>query len=128
MVNSSLLDPPSRGALSGAIAWLEAVALGSIATSIGIIAVAGIGFMMLTGRFRLGRGVSVVFGCFILFGAKAIASGILGLASSGVPEVPADTHSPVDPEPPAMTAPYPSPSSLPKALPYDPYAGASVRY
>jgi type IV secretory pathway VirB2 component (pilin) len=45
-----------------------------------VIAVAVVGFMMLTGRIEWRRGLTVVIGCFIIFGAVAIVSGIRSLA------------------------------------------------
>ena len=39
-------------------------------------AVAGVGFMMLTGRMNWRYGLTVILGCFILFGAGSIVAGI----------------------------------------------------
>ena len=41
---------------------------------------AAVGFLMLTGRIEWRRGLTVVIGCFIIFGAVAIVSGIRSLA------------------------------------------------
>lgn len=41
-----------------------------------MVAVASIGFLMLTGRIEPRRAGRVVLDCFILFGASAIAAGI----------------------------------------------------
>ncbi len=41
-----------------------------------MIAVAMIGFMMLTGRLNWRFGATVIVGCFVLFGAGSIVSGI----------------------------------------------------
>jgi len=38
--------------------------------------VAAVGLMMLTGRLNWRMGVTVILGCFILFGASAIVAGI----------------------------------------------------
>jgi type IV secretion system protein VirB2 len=54
--------------------------LGNVATAAAVIAVAVVGFMMLTGRIEWRRGLTVVIGCFIIFGAVAIVSGIRSLA------------------------------------------------
>ena len=40
------------------------------------IAIAAVGFMMLTGRLNWRYGATVILGCFILFGAGAIVAGI----------------------------------------------------
>jgi type IV secretory pathway VirB2 component (pilin) len=101
--------------------WLQGTLLGTIATAVAIIAVAATGMMMLTGRIDWRRGVSVVLGCFIIFGAPGIAAGILGLVNSRE-----DSYLPPEPAPlpPEPVSPKPQPVAAP--APYDPYAGASV--
>jgi len=47
-----------------------------------VIAVAMVGFMMLTGRMNWRFGATVIIGCFILFGAGTIVAGIQS-ASAG---------------------------------------------
>ena len=49
---------------------------GGIATAVAVIAVAFVGFMMLTGRMNWKHGITVIVGCFILFGAATIVGGI----------------------------------------------------
>ena len=56
--------------------------LGNVATAVAVMAVAAVGFMMLTGRMNWRFGATVILGCFILFGASAIVSGIQA-ASAG---------------------------------------------
>lgn len=106
--------------LVAAIAWLQDVLLGTVATSVAVIAVAAIGFGMLTGRINIRHGATVVLGCFILFGASTIVAG-LRYAASGAGG--SDTPLPMVATPPPP-APRPRPSMTP--VPYDPYAGASV--
>jgi type IV secretory pathway VirB2 component (pilin) len=114
------LDPPSLNAVTSAIGWLEGTLLGTIATTTGIIAIASVGLLMLTGRVDVRRAARVVFGCFIIFGASTIANGILGaLHGTGTasPEIAAVP-------PPSALA---QPPAYPKAnTPYDPYAGAAL--
>jgi type IV secretory pathway VirB2 component (pilin) len=43
--------------------------LGNVATAVAVMAVAAVGFMMLTGRMNWRFGATVIIGCFILFGA-----------------------------------------------------------
>jgi type IV secretion system protein VirB2 len=50
--------------------------LGTVATVAAVIAVAAVGFMMLTGRMNWRHGATVILGCFVLFGAGAIVAGI----------------------------------------------------
>ncbi len=85
MISPSLADPSGSSVLVAAVQWIEGVALGTIATGLALIAVTSIGFLMLNGRLPIRRGVTVIAGCFILFGAPAIANGILGAVQSGVP-------------------------------------------
>ena len=75
-------DPQGSGPILAAVEWLEGTLLGNVATTVAVIAVALVGFMMLTGRMNWRYGVSVILGCFILFGATAIVSGIQ-LAAGG---------------------------------------------
>lgn len=70
------LDPQGSGAILGAVNWVQGTLLGAVATSVAVIAVAAVGFMMLTGRMDWRRGAMVILGCFILFGAAAIVGGI----------------------------------------------------
>src|SRR5260221_11686546 len=114
-------DPSEPKAIAAALRWLEAVLLGSVAYTIAIIAVASIGLLLLAGRVDVRRAIQVVFGCFIVFGASTIASGIMGvLGSDG-----ASSGNAVPPPTPVTTVAPPTPAS---ALPgtYDPYAGAAV--
>lgn len=71
-------DPQGSGPIVSALAWLQSTLLGSIATTAAIIAVAAIGFMMLTGRLNWRFGATVVVGVFVIFGAGSIVTGIQG--------------------------------------------------
>lgn len=73
-------DPAGSGPLLGAISWLQGTLLGNVATAVAVIAVAAIGFMMLTGRMNWRYGATVVVGLFILFGAGSIVGGIRSVA------------------------------------------------
>lgn len=77
------LDPAGSGAISGALGWLQGTLLGTVATVAAVIAVAGVGFMTLTGRMNWRHAATVVLGCFILFGATAIVAGIRQSAAGG---------------------------------------------
>ncbi len=59
-----------------ALLWLQGTLMGNVATAIAVMAVAAVGLMMLTGRLNWRMGMTVIIGCFILFGAGAIVSGI----------------------------------------------------
>jgi type IV secretory pathway VirB2 component (pilin) len=69
-------DPSGSGPILRAVQWVQGSLLGNIATSVAVIAVAVVGFMMLTGRMNWRHGITVILGCFILFGATAIVAGI----------------------------------------------------
>lgn len=113
----SLADPIGSSPIADAAAWLQGTLLGTIATTVAVVAIASVGLMMLTGRVNLRRGATVVSGCFILFGATSIAAGIRS-AVSGLGGSETDAVQKVAESPPI---------AIPKRSPnYDPYAGASV--
>ena len=74
-------NPRGSGPIVSALSWLQGTLLGNVATSVAVIAVAMVGFMMLTGRLNWRVGATVIIGCFILFGSAAIVSGIQSTAS-----------------------------------------------
>lgn len=76
-------DPAGSGVLVSAVRWLEGTLLGTVATVVAVIAVATVGFLMLTGRINWRYGATVILGCFILFGAASIVAGIQSTASLG---------------------------------------------
>jgi type IV secretory pathway VirB2 component (pilin) len=76
-------DPKGSGPIVNALHWLQGTLLGNVATAVAVIAVAMVGFMMLTGRLNWRFGATVIIGCFILFGAGAIVSGIQASAGAG---------------------------------------------
>jgi type IV secretory pathway VirB2 component (pilin) len=43
-------DPAGSGPIIGAVEWLQGTLLGNVATAVAVIAVAAVGFMMLTGE------------------------------------------------------------------------------
>jgi type IV secretion system protein VirB2 len=115
---TSLTDPPAISAIAAATAWVSDLLFGPLATAIAIIAIAWIGFAMLSGRIDIRRGLAVVFGCFLLFGARGIAEGLRSAAvSENTPTIAAV------PPPPVFAKPAPS-AGVQSG--YDPYAGAAV--
>jgi type IV secretion system protein VirB2 len=79
----STLDPQGSGVIVSAVNWLQGTLLGTVATVVAVIAVASVGFMMLTGRINWRYGAVVILGCFILFGAASIVAGIRSAATLG---------------------------------------------
>lgn len=73
-------DPAGSGPIVAALGWLQGTLLGNVATAVAVMAVAAIGFMMLTGRLNWRFGATVIIGVFILFGAASIVAGIQGAA------------------------------------------------
>jgi type IV secretion system protein VirB2 len=73
-------SPAGSGPIVAAVNWVQGTLLGNIATAVAVIAVAIVGFMMLTGRMNWKHGITVILGCFILFGATVIVAGIQGAA------------------------------------------------
>ena len=76
-------DPAGSGPIVAALGWLQGTLLGNVATAVAVMAVAAVGFMMLTGRLNWRFGATVIVGCFVLFGAGAIVSGIQSAAGAG---------------------------------------------
>jgi type IV secretion system protein VirB2 len=79
----SYANPQGSGAIVGAVNWLQGTLLGTVATAVAVIAVASVGFLMLTGRMNWRYGATVILGCFILFGAASIVGGIQSTAAAG---------------------------------------------
>jgi type IV secretory pathway VirB2 component (pilin) len=120
-IPGSLADPPGASVLVAALWWLQGTLLGTLATTIAVIAIASLGLMMLAGRVNIRHGLTLVVGSFILFGASAIVAGIRSsLAGADLAAAP---HAP----PPAPAAPpLAPPAPPPPPANRDPYAGASV--
>jgi len=74
-------EPAGSSPINAALIWVQDTLLGNLATTAAVIAVAAVGFLMLTGRIEWKRGLVVVIGCFIIFGAAAIVGGIRSIAS-----------------------------------------------
>ena len=73
-------NPQGSSPIVAALAWLQGTLLGNVATAVAVIAVAMVGFMMLTGRMNWRFGATVIIGCFFLFGAGTIVAGIQSAA------------------------------------------------
>ena len=106
--------------LEMAAQWIQNVLLGHVGTTIAVLAVAITGLNMLWGRTSVREGVRILIGCFILFGASAIAQGLMSTVegSPGTITIP-PSQSPIA-APPVPTTQLP-PTSI---NPFDPYTGA----
>lgn len=113
-----LSGPSGSSALLDALQWVQGMLLGTLATTVAVIAVAWIGIGMLNGRINVQRGATVILGCFIVFGAPSIVSGLITAA-----ETIGAASEPIIASAPSVSSP---PAPLPTPTPHDPYAGASV--
>lgn len=104
-------------ALVSATSWFQTLLLGPVATIVAIMAVAVFGLFLFQGRLDWRGGLRTLFGCFLIFGAPAIAAGLLNV-SSAPSFVPAEAAHESEVVPPP-----PRPPEI-----YDPYAGAAVAY
>lgn len=111
-------DPASVNVIGAAVQWLDHLLLGSVATMIATVAIASVGFLLLTGRIDVRRGAQVIFGCFIIFGASTIAAGLMTAAAGTQP-----VHESL---PAIAPPPVPASATAQAATPYDPYAGAAL--
>ncbi len=118
VLQASLADAPPTGAISAAASWVSDLLFGPLATTIAVIAIAWVGFSMLSGRIEIRRGLAVVFGCFLLFGARGIADSLRFSAMNEGAPIAASV-----PPSPNFAKPQPA-ANTPNG--YDPYAGAAV--
>ncbi len=112
--------PGGSSAIVEASRWIDGILLGSLATSLAVIAIALLGFAMLMGRINVRRALSVILGCFLIFGARGIAE---GLRSFGVN----DPSPPITDGPPPLAYPNVSKAYKNNSNAFDPYAGATVK-
>ena len=70
--------PQGNDPVTSALLWMQGILLGPIATTLAVMAVAGIGFMMLTGRMNWRYGATVIIGVFIIFGAPRLVASLGG--------------------------------------------------
>lgn len=80
LAHAQVADPAGSGPIVAALGWLQGTLLGNVATAVAVMAVAAVGFMMLTGRMNWRFGATVIIGVFILFGAGTIVAGIQSAA------------------------------------------------
>ncbi len=73
-------DPAGSSPINNAFSWMQQTMLGTVATTVAVMAVAAVGFMMLTGRLNWRFGATVIIGVFIIFGAGSIVAGIQSAA------------------------------------------------
>ena len=113
----SLFAANTGPVLPAATEWVTGTLFGDVAIALCVIAVAFVGFMLMSGRLAIREGLRVAIGCFVLLGAPIIATGLRSAANDA-----AITGSPQELTIDATSSPPPLPAAS-----YDPYAGASLR-
>lgn len=73
----------SGSVLVSAVYWLLNLFINQLSQLLCTIAIAFVGFSMLSGRMNIKRGLSIIFGCFIIFSAREIADGLRMTATDG---------------------------------------------
>jgi type IV secretory pathway VirB2 component (pilin) len=117
----AVLEQPNGVPLVAAVRWLEGLLTGPIATAAAVIAVGALGAGMLTGRIDVARGVRIILGCFILFGAAALAQSVEVMTADNPAVVGSSSAADIAP---GLGGPAPARSLTAAAT--DPYAGASM--
>ena len=119
---------PSDSVLTAASDWLLDLLQGQAVTAIAVLAVAFLGFEMLSGRISLKNALRVVLGCFILLGSATIAQGFMD-AGRGALGGPVQVAPYVSPPAPASVPVYPTANAPPRTSgnPFDPYASTPPR-
>jgi type IV secretory pathway VirB2 component (pilin) len=110
--------PTSSSSIVASVTWIEHALLGTAATAIAVICIAGLGYTFLAGRIPVRRAVTVMIGCFILFGAPSIAAGLSALVTREPPPALMGSE-PVAPQ--FAVAPQTSSRTAPD--PFNPYPG-----
>ncbi|MDE1466111.1 TrbC/VirB2 family protein [Aurantiacibacter sp. D1-12] len=103
--------------VTSSIGWITDTLLGQLAVTLCVLAVAFVGFSMLTGRISLRRGAQVVLGCFLLLGSPLIAASMMGMLGPSEASQLGPTDTVVYEAQPR--------EPLPEAT-YNPYANASL--
>ena len=120
MAGDLFAPSPQGGSFAGASEWVLELLRGPLVTTLATLAVAFIGYEMLSGRISMRNALRVILGCFVLLGAPAIALGLMDAARDvGGPGQVAQVSPPSPVPPPAFVAP----TEPPGANPFDPYAG-----
>ena len=109
------------GSLEAAARWVIELLSGQLVMAIAVIAVAFLGYEMLSGRISFRRALRVVLGCFILLGSATIAQEIVGAGRGTIGETVRVV--------PSLSAPAPAPAYPPanpptrtSGNPFDPYS------
>jgi len=125
---NAFLNSPGQSAITSATSWLSSGLVASFTTTIAVIAIATMGLLLLFGRIDIRRAARLVVGCFIIFGASAIAQGIFaGLTGDRAGDI-AQVSTPPPAPPPAPVNPKPNASpATPGANPFDPYGSGSTQ-
>lgn len=119
MSQPSLFELSTSPPLTTSLNAVAGSMLIDVVTPLCVMAVAFLGFAMLSGRFEARRGFRVVLGCFVLLGAPSLAAGLFSVAFSNQEVAVAQ---------PVPQATQPSPRQELEPADNDPYAGASLSF
>lgn len=73
----SLFSPPTQSVFGGLSNWLDAQVIGELAIALCTVAVALVGFRMLSGHMSPRLGMRILLGVFLLLGAPVVAASIV---------------------------------------------------
>ncbi|MFL0357588.1 TrbC/VirB2 family protein [Erythrobacter sp. GH1-10] len=111
-----LFEPASGSGIGSSVDWLGGALFGEVAVVLCVLAVAFVGFLLLTGRLAVREGARVMMGCILPLGAPLIAMALIENSGRG------DVY-----EPRITQIPPPASRQDIEAVEYNPYAQASVR-
>ncbi|WP_298465972.1 TrbC/VirB2 family protein [uncultured Erythrobacter sp.] len=106
--------------IASSVDWFVGVVTGPLVTGFLTLAVAFVGFRLLSGRSSIREGAYVVIGGFVLIGSTYVAQSLVDLVPRSAPPVHVSAEQ-VRAER-ELTEP-PSPPPNPRGNPFDPYAG-----
>ena len=121
MSSNLFAPPPGSGSLSAASQWAIELVSGQLVTTIAVIAVAILGYEMLSGQISFKSALRVLLGCFILLGSATIARGFMDASRGNIGE-PVHAAPYVSAPVPAPAYPPPSAPARTTGNPFDPYA------
>lgn len=120
-MRGDLLAPPLEGgSIAAASRWVEELLRGQLAAAIAVMAIALLGYGMMSSRISVRDALKVIIGCFILFGSPTISRALIGTIRGTGEASPPSLFVHSSPSP----LPLPLPSAPPEtnANPFDPYS------
>lgn len=100
--------------------WIAGLSTGSIAVSLAVLAVAAIGFQLLSGRLQVRSAARTLLGVFVLLGSGLTATTLIGLVEGSGGRNATAAILPIA-QGPASRPPLPDRQPVPRSNPFDPY-------